>query len=146
MEWGDSCGEPVILADPPAGQGFAYAPSGAVYEQIRAVTFKLVDAVAGTTRVPIVSYLDGSGLAFAVAAPSFNLGSGQTSVFSFAVGIQPYGANAAAHIGGPLPPLWLDMRATFDVSVDGIQGADQISDVRLYVVSRPIVADGNAGE
>jgi hypothetical protein len=138
VEWGYPRGEPVILPDPAAGDGFEYSPPGPVHEQIQAVTFRFTAAAGGGARLPFVAYLDGTGQAFAVSGAPFNLAGGQAGIFSFFVGGNQYGANAAAHIGGPLPAVWLDMRSMLAVDADGIAAGDQFSRVRLFVVSRPI--------
>ncbi len=145
MERGYPRGEPVILPDPPAGQGFEHSPPGPVLELVQAVTFRLTAAAGGGARIPVVSYLDGSGQAFAVTGAPFNLAGGQAGLFSFFVGGNQYGANAAAHIGGPLPAIWLDMRSTLSVDAEGIAAGDQFSDLRLYVLTRPVARQYEEG-
>ncbi len=130
-EW--VAGVPVSLGSPAAGLGFEYEPAGHGPARVLAVTFQLVTAVAVAARAPVVSFLDGSGNAVAQVAAPFTQAASFTCLYSFTVGGVQYGANNAAHIGGPLPKLTIDSRITLAVTVAAVQAADQISKVRLWM-------------
>jgi hypothetical protein len=125
--------EVVALPPPPAGAGFTRQVSGADTWRVLAVTFQLVTSAGVANRVPRVEYVDGSGVVFAVAGAPFIQAGALTTLYSFSVGAQQFGAAGAAAVGGPLPDLELDVSMAIRVAVAAVQAADQISRVRLYV-------------
>jgi hypothetical protein len=67
-----------------------------------------------------------------VAAP-FTVTANITSRLNFGIGIQQFGANAAAQIGAGLPAFKLNAGLAIRVAVTAIQAGDQISGASLFV-------------
>lgn len=116
---------------PAAGGGFTYKVPHSETQFVLAVCFKLVNAVAVAARLVTLTLLDGTGVPIAVASAGFTTASGVTSRFTFAVGITAYGANDAAAIGAPLPPVWLVSGQSVVAAIANANAADQLSDVRV---------------
>jgi hypothetical protein len=130
--------EPRAIPTPAVATGFTYVVPGTVRERIMAVSFVLVADANAANRLPRVEYLNAAGDVFASVAAPFVLTATLTSRFTFAVGLQQFGANAAAQIGGPLPPLKLNSGLSVRVSVGAVQAGDQISVASLFVDQWPV--------
>lgn len=125
--------EPITVGAPAAGAGFTHVVPGAATQRVVTVSFRLVNAVAAANRIPRVEFLDAAGNVFAAVAAPFVTTSGVTSRFTFGVGLNQYGANDAAQIGGPLPDLELIAGLAVRVAVASINAADQIDGAALFV-------------
>ena len=119
------------VPSPLVGLGFVYTNPGTVTQGILSVSFKMVNAAVAVSRIPVLSYLDPDGVAFAAVASGFTTGSGITSRYLFAQGIQEFGANDAANIGVPIPPFKLDVSHSIAVTIVAKQTGDQVSAIRL---------------
>lgn len=119
----------VTRPSPAAGGGFTYAPPEAVRFKVAAVSFQLVTAVAVATRLVSLDLLDGASNIIGRFSAGFTQSASKTSVYTFAAGINEYGANDAAAIGAPLPDLWLPDGSSIAVNVGAVQAADQVSAV-----------------
>lgn len=126
------------VPSPLIGLGFTYTNPGTVTQEILSVSFKMVNAAVAVSRIPVLSYLDPDGVAFAAVASGFTTGSGITSRYLFAQGIQEFGANDAAHIGVPIPPFKLGVGTSLSLGVTAIDAGDQISEVRIVVAKWPV--------
>lgn len=126
----------VNLPTPPAGLGFTHTVPGAVSQQIMVVSFALTCAAGGSPRIPTLLYVGPDGIKFGAFASNFTLAATNTATFTFAVGINEFGANNAASIGVPLPPLELDVGESVTLNVTNGAAGDQIVDPRLFVVQR----------
>jgi hypothetical protein len=123
---------------PAAGLGFTYPNPGTVDQTIVSVSFKLVNAAVAVSRIPTLSFLDQDGTAFAAIAAPFTTGTGVTSRYLFAVGINQFGANNAANIGVPIPPFKLYVGTSLSLAVTAEDAGDQISEIRLTVAKWPV--------
>lgn len=123
----------VLVPNPAAGAGFTWKPSGAEFTRIRAVCFQLVTSSAVANRIVYLDLVDGSGAKIARSSAGFNQTASLTSVYTFAVGINTYGANAAASIGSGLPEIWLRNGCEISVGITAVDTADQVSAIRVTV-------------
>jgi hypothetical protein len=109
-----------------------------VVQRIVAVSFVLVADANAANRIARVEYLNAAGDVFFAAAAPFTVTAGVTSRLNFGIGIQQFGANAAAQIGGPLPDFMLIGGLAVRVAVASIQVGDQISAASLFADQWPI--------
>jgi hypothetical protein len=130
--------EPVTVGAPAVATGFTHRVPGATVQRIRSVSFVLVADANAANRIARVEYLDAAGAVFAAVAAPFTVTANITSRLTFGIGIQQFGANAAAQIGGPLPDLLLQAGLAVRVAVAAIQAGDQISGASLFVDQYPI--------
>lgn len=126
------------VSDPGAGNTFAYKIGGACEQLLQAVTFVAVTSIAVADRRPVVDYIDPGGAIFYRVALPFKLTAGKTSVVSFGVGVNQFGADDAGSMGAGLPALRLYSGMTVQGGLLGMQGADELSDCRLFVEQWPI--------
>lgn len=127
------------LSDPGAGNVFTYRIGGACEQLLQVVTFVAVTSVAVADRRPVVDYLDPGGVIFYRVALPFKLTAGKTSVVSFAVGVNQFGADDAGSMGAGLPPLRLYSGVTVQGGLLNQQAADELGDCRLFVEQWPTV-------
>lgn len=118
------------LANPAAGVGFSIPTPGTVEQELQALTFTVVSDANAASRIVVVKFLDPTGVSFTEVASGFTQAASKTSVYTFAVGIQEFGANDAANIGVPIPALQLDVTLSLSVSITGVQVGDQVSKIR----------------
>lgn len=133
--------EPVSIGSPAAGQGFTYTLPKTCVAVVRSVSFTLVNAAAAGSRIPRLEFLTNEGAVFASVAAPFTTGNAVTSRFTFAVGIQQFGANDAAAIGAPIPKYVLEDGAAVRVAIAAVNVADQVSGVFAFVDQLPIRPD-----
>lgn len=127
----------VAVPSPAAGGGFTYAVPGSERQLIACVSFQLVTAVAVANRLVVATLLGGDGVRIGRFSSGFTQAASLTTVYTFAVGVQSYGANDAANIGAPLAPLWLPDGGSLAVTLVNGQAADQVSVVRVTVYQYP---------
>lgn len=135
----------VAPPQPAAGGGFTYKISIAELVIVRSVAFTLVNAAAVAARLVSLDFLDGTGVVLARASSGFTTATGITTVFTFAAGINVYGANDAAAIGAPIPELVLVAGQSIRVNIGAVNAADQISNARVVVDQYGVVDEGSAG-
>jgi hypothetical protein len=125
--------EPITIGSPPVATGFTHTVPGASRQRIVTVSFVLVADANAANRIARVEYLNAAGAVFFAVAAPFTVTANITSRLNFGVGIQQFGANAAAQIGASLPPLELNAGLAVRVAVTAIQVGDQISGASLFV-------------
>lgn len=130
--------EPITVASPVAGAGFTHPVPGSVVQLVRSVSFVLVNFAAAANRLPRLEYLNGNGDVFAAVAAPFVTTTGKTARFTFAVGIQQFGANDAAQIGAPIPAYMLQDGLAVRVVVGAMNAGDQLSAISLFVDQWPV--------
>jgi hypothetical protein len=118
------------IADPAVTTGFTIVTPGTVEQILQALTFTLVTDSNVANRIMVVKFLDPTGVSFAEIASPFTQAASLTSVYTFATGIQSFGANGAANIGVPLPALRLDVSMSVSVSITAKAAGDQVSKIR----------------
>lgn len=126
------------LASPLAGLGFTIPTSGAVEQIIQSLSFVLVSSSATASRIPRVEFLDPDGTVFAAVASPFTQTATHTIRYTFAVGIQQFGANDAAFIGAALPPFKLDVSMSVRLAIAAVDAADQVSAASLVALRWPV--------
>lgn len=129
--WGDC--QPVTIPNPAVGGGFTYRLPGSERQRILAVTFQLVASADVANRKPLLAYKDGGAGTFAAVGLPYVQTAGITSVYTFAVGLQQFGADDAANMGGPLPDLPLDVGETLVLTVTNVDDTDAVKSIRLFV-------------
>lgn len=129
--WGDC--QPVGIPNPAAGGGLTYRLPGSERQRILAVTFQLVASADAGNRKPVLAYKDGGGVAFAAVGLPYSQTAGITTVYTFAVGLQMFGADDAANMGGPLPDLPLDVGESLVLTITNVDNTDAVTAVRLFV-------------
>lgn len=123
---------------PAAGAGFSFTDPGTMESIVSACSFRLVTDANVADRIVVFSFTDGSGTAiFPVAAP-FTQAASKTTDYTFAVGIQQFGANDAANIGVGIPPLKLRSGLGVKVTIVAVQATDQVSAIRLGLSQWPV--------
>lgn len=128
---------PVAVPNPAAGAGFTYSLPGSERTRVLAVCFQLVTAVAVAARRVSCDLIDGEGGILGRFSSGFTQAASLTTVYTFAVGVNAYGANDAAAIGAPLADLMLPGAGSAVVSIANVQAADQVSAVRVTVAQVP---------
>lgn len=128
----------IALPQSPPGQGFTFTPSGAVVTELIAVSFRVVTSAGVANRQVFLEFRDSAGFSFATVAAPFQQTATHTTDYSFTCGGLQYGANDAAHIGGPLPCLSMDNTLQLVAGITAIQAADQISRITLAARLWPI--------
>jgi hypothetical protein len=118
------------LSNPAVSTGFTLSTPGAVEQALQALTFTLATDGNAANRLVVVKFLDPTGVSFAEVASPFTQAASLTSVYTFAAGIQQFGANDAAHIGVPIPSFLLDVSLSLSVTITAKQVGDQVSLVR----------------
>lgn len=116
-----------------ATAGVSYVIPGASRIRLRAVTFKLVTLAGVANRIAVVSLFKASGDAVVSVAAPFVQTASKTSLYTFGEGLQQFGANDAARIGGPFVGGCLPENLTLAVSVLAAQAGDVLSGVRLLL-------------
>lgn len=121
----------VTVSTPAAGAGVTFKYSGSEFWRVRAVCFQLVTSNAVANRIGYLDFLDGDGKRLGRFSSGYTQTASLTTVYTFGLGMNVYGANAAASIGAPLPELWLRKGCSLSVGVTAIDAGDQISAVRV---------------
>ena len=129
----DYAHEPITIGSPPVATGFTHVVPGSSRQRIVAVSFILVADANAANRIARVEYLNAAGAVFFAVAAPFTVTANITSRLNFGIGVQQFGANAAAQIGGPLPDFNLAAGLAVRVAVTAIQAGDQISGASLFV-------------
>lgn len=130
--------EPITVGAPAVATGFTHRVPGSTVQRIRSVSFVLVADANAANRIARVEYLNAAGDVFAAVGSPFTVTAAVTSRLTFAIGLQQFGANAAAQIGGPLPDFLLQAGLAIRVAVASIQAGDQLSGISLFVDQLPI--------
>lgn len=127
-------GQVVKIDSPAAGAGIVKYKYGAnEFWQIRALSFQLVTSSTVASRIVYLDLLDGAGNRIGRFSAGFTQTASLTTVYTFGVNMNAYGANAAASIGAPIPELWLHPGCSFTIGVTAIDTGDQISAVNMTV-------------
>jgi hypothetical protein len=121
----------VIALDPFAGNAVAVEAASGFWERIEAVSFELVTAAGGAARRARVSYFAGESVPLAIVPAPFTLAASNTQQVTFAVGVEPAGANNDAAILAPLPALWLLPGWSVELGVGAGAAGDTVSAVRV---------------
>jgi hypothetical protein len=126
------------VPDPAANAGFTSAMEGTEDTIVMACSFRLVTDANVANRIVVFQWLDSNGTAvFPVAAP-YTQAASKTTDYTFAVGIQQFGANDAANIGTGIPPLKLYVGLSVAVTITAKQAGDQVSRIRLGLAQWPV--------
>jgi hypothetical protein len=107
-------------------------------QEIVAVSFQLVTDANVADRIAVFQFLDPDGNSFASVAAGFTQAASLTTVYTFAVGIQEFGANDAANIGVPIPQVKLLSGYGVKVTLTAKQATDQVSAVKLILNQWPV--------
>jgi hypothetical protein len=128
----------LTVPDPAANAGFTQGMPGTEDTMVVACSFRLVTDSNVANRIVVFQFLDSNGTAiFPVAAP-FTQAASKTTDYTFAVGIQQFGANDAANIGAGIPPLKLYVGLSVAVTITAKQAGDQVSRIRLGLSQWPV--------
>lgn len=129
---------PITVGAPAAGSGFTHAVPGATFQRVRVVSFLLTTDGNAASRLPRVEFLNAAGDVFAAVAAPFTLAASLAARFTFGIGLNQYGANNAAQIGGPLPDVLLESGLAVRVAIASVQAGDQVSGSSLFVDQYPV--------
>lgn len=110
---------------------FDYKIGGTYVERITSVSFQFAAAAGGGVRTPVLDYLDESGIIFTGAASPFTVAATNTSVVTFAVGVQQAGVNNGPRIVVPLVPAFLQPTYTVRLSFLGGAAGDAVTAIRI---------------
>lgn len=135
----------VSVPNPGAGNELSYSFPGSEDSRLRAVTFQLVTSATVATRTVFLDYVDGSGVVIARHSSGFTQTAGLTTLYTFGVGINAYGANAAANIGSPLIDLLLRHGMKVQTTIVNLDSGDVISNVRLVLDQFPVAVESVTG-
>lgn len=123
----------VGVQSPAAGSGFTVKVAQSEFWKPRSLCFQMVTSSTVASRIVYLDLIDGAGIKIARASAGFTQTASLTTVYTFALGITQYGANAAASIGAPLPDVWLRPGCKLTVGVTAIDTGDAITAVNLTV-------------
>lgn len=138
LAWERPASQFVPSPAPAVGDGFTYTVPGTMDQEIVAVSFQLVTDDNAADRIAVFSFLDPDGNPYAPVGSAFTQAASLTTVYTFAVGIQQFGADDAANIGVPIPAVKMLSGYGVQVSLDAVQVGDQISGVRLLLNQWPV--------
>jgi hypothetical protein len=124
-------GQVVPIPAPAAGAGFSYKYGRNEFWKPRVVCFQLVTSATVASRIVYLDVIDGGGLKIGRFSSGYTQTASLTSVYTFGINMNEYGANAAASIGAPIPELWLHPGAKLSVGVTAIDTTDQLSAINL---------------
>lgn len=130
----------IYVPAPLAGQFASHEVPGAAAQKVVAVGFTFTASAAVANRNPEVQIVAPDGSVIVDVALPFNVTANGTTFASFAVGLQQFGANAAARMGGPLPDAWLTNGMSIQAGAVAMQAADTVSALRLLVAQWPLDA------
>jgi hypothetical protein len=133
--------EPVTIASPAVATGFTHTFPKSEVTRVVSVSFVLVADGNAANRICRVEYLKTEGIVFFAVAAPFTVTAGVTSRLNFGIGVQQFGANAAAQIGAALPDFELQGGCSVRVAVTAVQAGDQISAASLFVDQWPVRVD-----
>ena len=138
----------VTVPDPAAGANFTYTQPVNLMSKIRDCRFLFTAAAAAANRYATTLARTG-GLLSGLSRSAQMVTAGQAFTFVF---LDPYSqAEVTLIIGGAnfvvlqCSSVWLIPGMTFGSELQGIQAADQISDIRLLVEDLNLVAPGVVG-
>lgn len=131
----------IAVPSPGAGLDFTVPVSGAVEWCVQAVSFLLTPDATVAVRVPLLAFLDGTGVPFFEAAAPAGRAAGAASRFVFASNLQPFGSLGDSVIGAPIPELRLYDGLSIASSVTLLKAGDTLTDIRLFVTQYPIRPD-----
>jgi hypothetical protein len=126
-------GQIVAIPTPAVASGFSYTYSTSEYWLLRSLCFQMVTDANAANRIVSLDLIDGAGNKIGRYSSGFTQTATLTTVYTFALDIATYGANAAASIGAPTPEIWLHPGAKLTVNVAAVQAGDQISAINLAV-------------
>lgn len=141
--WLHGSREPRSFGNPAAGTGLTYKVPGAVEQELLSISFVYAAAAGGGVRTPFIRFLDWQGVAFCDVAAPFTIAATFTSRVTFAVGINQFGANNAASIGAPIPPMRLGDGLSFIVQALAIQAGDTITQASMFLAQWPLRPEGS---
>ena len=123
---------------PAVATGFAYTVPGTVDQLVVAVSFQLVTDGNAADRLVTFQFVDYDGTSYAPVAAPFTQAASLTTLYTFAVGIQQFGADDAAAIGCGIPPVKLPSGCGVKVTLGSVQVGDQVSAVALLLNQWPV--------
>jgi len=121
-----------------AGTGVTVTFPESEWQQLVAVSFRLVTSAAVATRRPAVAITDGSGVTLVTVPSSITSAASLTTDFSFAFGVGASSGASGTSVSESLPPLPIAEGDSLVISVAAIDVADQISRVRITLLQRPV--------
>lgn len=123
----------VAVQSPAAGAGFTVKVPQAEFWRPRALCFQMVTSATVASRIVYLDLIDGAGVKMGRFSSGFTQTASLTTVYTFGLYMNAYGANAAASIGAPIPELWLRPGCKLTVGVTAVDTTDQISAIDLTV-------------
>jgi hypothetical protein len=142
MMWGDEWEPHTASAGQPAvASSVTIVMPEAVRWILRAVCFRIATDANVANRTPVLTVLDGSGVARASVAAGVATVASKTADYTFANGLAGWVAAGTAVVSGPGPVLPLQDGDSLVISVDGVQAGDQVSRVRVTALQRAVRAD-----
>lgn len=133
--------EPATVGSPAVATGFTRTFPGSEVTRVLSVSFVLVTDANAANRIVRVEYLNASGDVFAAVAAPFLQVASITTRYTFAVGLQTFGAASAAFMGGPLPDFVLMDGLAVRVAIAAVQAGDQLSGASLFVAQSTVRPD-----
>jgi len=140
--WGDEW-EPhtATVGQPAVASSVTVVVPEAVRWILLAVCFRVVTDANVANRTPVLTVLDGSGVARARVAAGFATTASTTVDYTFANGLAEWDSAGTTIASGPGPVLPLQDGDSLVISVDGVQAGDQVSRVRVTALQRAVRAD-----
>lgn len=124
-------GQVVSINAPAAGAQFTFKYSQNEFWKPRVLCFQLVTSATVASRVVYLDLLDGAGNKIGRFSSGFTQTASLTTVYTFGVQTNVYGADAAASIGAPIPELWMHPGSKLEVNAAAIDTDDQFSAIVL---------------
>lgn len=125
--------EVVAVPSVSAGSFPSVTVPGSQEWRIEGVSFVLDTSGVAGARLVRLEYLNGNYETFFTAAAPFTVAANGLTRFSFGIGMQQFGANNAANIGGPLPNFRLPPGHGVLWNGDNFDVGDQFSGAFLFV-------------
>lgn len=140
-------GEPhnILIPTPAVATAATYTVPGSVRWDLYSVKFDLTIDSTSATRYPFITVDNAAGL-FVVACPAGYAatapGSGtQLTHFTFSRGLSEWDAASTDYAAGPCPLIPMVGGQKLGIRVDGIQAADQLSNIVISVIQYDVMAE-----
>lgn len=125
--------EDVVVPTPAAGAGFTYTVQGSYWQLLDSISFQIVTGSNAANRQPTLTIKDASGAALATLPTASVQTASLTWQYTFSPQFNTFNTVVALAVTAPLPRIMLQPEYTVSLAIGAVDGADQVSKIRLQV-------------
>ena len=129
--------EPVIVANPAPGAGFAHTTPGQYSERLYAVTFRLTTSIVVANRVPVMQLTDNNGVRVTAGKAGGAVVASTVLRANLCITTPVDPGGIAGDTFGYLPDVLVPPGWTWTLNVGGIDAGDQVDLIMLLVQRFP---------